>query len=326
MVWLILILACIILWGVADILYKVSLDYNDHLSHYKSFVWIGIIMALAGCIMSTWSNTLLDSFKMIKNDVLYLVPLYFAHAIALFIGLQGLKHLSASVVAPLENIDGAIATIIIYFYYLLTDYIHPSYGIGIMNVIASVSIIIGVILLGKQEQALMKQEAHLSEENKKHRLGALALFFPIIYNLVDGFLIAEINGINGNSGIVTQGAEVSIPAIDFFIFECAGFAIVAVFVWLYMLIVKKYAYNPFQEEEFIRSGAAIGETGGAMTFLFASAINPRLTAPVVSLYCLVTIILARIFLKERLTKKQYLSLAFVIAGIALLGFSEFLNA
>ena len=326
MVWLLLILACIILWGVADILYKVSLDYNDHLSHYKSFVWIGIIMALAGCIMSTWSNTLLDSFKMIKNDVLYLVPLYFAHAIALFIGLQGIKHLSASVVAPLENIDGAIATIIIYFYYLLTDYIHPSYGIGIMNVIASVSIIIGVILLGKQEQALMKQEAHLSEENKKHRLGALALFFPIIYNLVDGFLIAEINGINGNSGIVTQGAKDSIPAIDFFIFECAGFAIVAVFVWLYMLIVKKYAYNPFQEEEFIRSGAAIGETGGAMTFLFASAINPRLTAPVVSLYCLVTIILARIFLKERLTKKQYLSLAFVIAGIALLGFSEFLNA
>ena len=114
--WLILTLACIILWGVADILYKVSLDYNDSLSHYKSFVWIGIIMALAGCVISTWSNTLLDSLKMVQNDVLYLVPLYFAHAVALFIGLQGIKHLSASVVAPLENIDGAIATIIIYFF------------------------------------------------------------------------------------------------------------------------------------------------------------------------------------------------------------------
>ena len=324
--WFILILACIILWGIADILYKVSLDYNDHLSHYKSFVWIGIIMVLAGCIMSTWSNTLLDSFKMVKNDALHLVPLYFAHAIALFIGLQGIKHLCASVIAPLENIDGAIATIIIYFHYWLTDYIHPSYGTGIMNVIATVSIIIGVILLGRQEQALMRQEAHLPEERKKHRLGALALFFPIIYNLVDGFLIAEINGINGNSGIVTQGAEGSIPAIDFFIFECFAFAVVAIGVWLYMLIVKKHAYNPFQDEELIRSGAAIGETGGAMTFLFASAINPRLTAPVVSLYCLVTIVLARIFLKERLTKKQYLSLAFVIAGIALLGISELLNA
>jgi drug/metabolite transporter (DMT)-like permease len=36
--------------------------------------------------------------------------------------------------------------------------------------------------------------------------------------------------------------------------------------------------------------------------------------------------LARIFLKERLTKKQYLSLVFLIAGIALLGISEIISA
>jgi drug/metabolite transporter (DMT)-like permease len=36
--------------------------------------------------------------------------------------------------------------------------------------------------------------------------------------------------------------------------------------------------------------------------------------------------LARVFLKERLTKKQYLSVALVIAGIALLGISEIFNA
>ena len=326
MSWFILILACIILWSVADILFKASSDYNDSLSHYKSFVWIGIVMALAGCIMSTWSDTLLDSIKLVKDEVLYLVPLYLVHAVALFFGLLGIKHLNASVISPLENIDGAIATIIIYFYYLLTGYIHPAYGVEITNIIASVFIIIGVILLVRQEQALMRQEAHLDEEKKRHRLGALALFFPILYNLVDGFLIAEINGVGGNNGIVSKGAEVSIPAIDFFVFECVGFATVAIFVWLYMMIVKKYRYNPFQEDELIRSGAAISETFGTMTFIFASAINPTLTAPVVSSYCLVTIVLARIFLKERLTRKQYLSLAFVVAGIALLGISEFFNA
>ena len=323
--WFILTLTCIILWGVTDILYKASFHKNDPLSHYKSFVWVGLVMALAGFIMSNWSDTLLDSVKMVKDDVLHLVPLYLVHAIALFFGLLGIKHLSASVISSLENIDGAIATIIIYFYYLLTGYIHPEYGIGVMNAIASVSIIIGVILLGREEQALMRQDEHLSEEKKRHRLGALALFFPILYNLIDGFLIAEINGIGGNGGIVTQGAETSIPAIDFFIFECASFALVAIFVWLYMLIVKKYIYNPFQEEELIRSGAATSETFGTMTFIFASAINPVLTAPIVSSYCLVTIVLAKIFLKERLTRKQYLSLAFVVVGIALLGISEILS-
>ena len=319
--WFILTLACIILWSVTDILYKASFYKDDPLSYYKSFVWVGLVMALAGFVMSNWSDTLLDSIKIVKDDVLYLVPLCLVYAFAWFFGLVGNKHLGASVVSTIENIDGALVTIIVYYYYLLTGYIHPSYKIGAMDVIATVFIIIGVILLGKEEQALMRKEMNLSEDKKKHRFGALALFFPIIYTLIDVFSIAEIGGVNANSGIVTAGEEGSIPAIDFFIFECAGFALVTICVWLYMLIVKKYIYNPFQEEELIRCGAATGETVGTMAFIFAASINPILTAPITSLYCLVTIILARIFLKERLNKKQFISLAFLIVGIALFGIS-----
>ena len=320
--WFILTFACIILWGVTDILYKASFYKEDSLSHYKSFVWVGLVMALAGFIMSNWSDTLLDSVKMVKDDVLYLVPLCLVYAIAWFFGLLGNKHLDASVVSTVENIDGALATIIIYYYYLITGYIHPSYKIGIMDVIATVLIIIGVILIGRQEQALMRKEIKLSEDKKKHHYGALALLFPIIYTLIDVFSIAEISGVSTSSEIVIVDAEVSIPAIDFFIFECAGFVVVAICVWLYMAIVKKHIYNPFQEEELFRCGAATSETVGTMAFIFAASINPVLTAPITSLYCLVTIVLARIFLKERLTGKQYLSLAFVIVGIALLGISR----
>jgi drug/metabolite transporter (DMT)-like permease len=263
---------------------------------------------------------------MVKNDVLYLVPLCLVYAGALLLGLLGKKHLPASVVSPLENVNGALTAIIIYYYYLLTGYIHPSYRLGVMDVIATVSIIIGVILVGRQEQALLKQEAHLSEDKKMHRFGALALFFPIIYALIDVFSVAEISGVNGNSGIVTAEVEATIPALDFFVFECVGFAVVSACMWLYLLIVKKHAYNPFQPEELVRCGAATGETVGTMTFILAAAINPVLTAPLTSLYCLVTIVLARIFLKERLSKKQYISLGFVILGIVLLGLSEIFRA
>ena len=326
MFWLILTLACIILWSVTDVLYKASFYKNDSFSYHKSFVWVGIVMALAGCIMSTWSDTLLDSIKMVKNDVLYLVPLCLIYAIARFFGLLGYKHLDASVVSTIENVDGALAAIIIYYYYLLTGYIHPAYKIGIIDVIATVLVIIGIVLLGKQEQSLMWQEMQLSEDKKKHRFGALALLFPIIYTLIDFFSIAEISGFHTGSSIVTAETEASIPAIDFFIFECAGFVLVAICIWLYMAIVKKYKYNPFQDEELIRCGAATAETAGTMAFIFAASINPLITAPITSLYCLITMILARIFLKERLTKKQYLSLAFLVVGIALLGISGILSA
>ena len=319
MTWLLLTLSCIILWGITDILLKKSLDYSDSLSQYKTFVWIGIVMAPAGVIMAICSDTLLDSIMMVKDN-LYLIPLCVFYAIALVFGLLGAKHLDASVVSPLENIDGAMAAIILYFFFLFTGRSHITDKIGLVQVVGTVAIVAGVILLGIQEQSLSKQEAHLSEDKKRHRLGALALIFPIIYNLVDAVSMVAV-GIT-----VSEETEVAIPDIDFFIFESLGFVVVAICVWFYMLIIKKYKYNPFKKEELVRCGAATGETFGTMAFTFAVGISPILTAPITSSYCLVTIVLARIFLKERLTKKQYLSLAFLVVGIALLGVSEIINA
>ena len=318
MPWLLLIFSCIILWGITDILYKKSSDYNDPLSQYKAFVWIGMVMGLAGAIMAICSDTLRDSIMMVKDN-LYLIPLCIFYALALFFGLLGAKHLDASVVSPLENIDGAITAIILYMFFFLTGRSHVTDSIGIMDIIGTVAITTGVIFLGIQEHKLSKQEMNLEEDKKKHRLGALALIFPIIYNLVDAVSMVAV-GIT-----VSEETEVAIPDIDFFIFESLGFLVVAICMWLYMLIAKKYKYNPFKKKELVRCGAATSETLGTMTYIFAVAGNPILTAPITSSYCLVTVVLARIFLKERLTKKQYLSVAFVIVGIVLLGISEIIS-
>lgn len=319
MPWLLLTLSCIIFWGVTDILYKKSSDYTDSLSHFKIFVWICIIMAPTGIVMILLSDTLIDSIKIVKDN-LYLIPLCVFYAVALIFGLLGKRHLDASVVSPLENIDGAMAAIILYFYFILTGHSNVTSGIGTMDIIGTVAIVVGVIMLGIQEQKLSRREVGLAEDKKRHRLGILALLFPIIYNLVDTVSMVA-------AGItVSEETDVAIPDVDFFIFESAGFVVVGIFVWLYMLIVKKYRYNPFKKTELIRCGAATGETFGAMTYIFAVSSNPILTAPITSSYCLVTIVLARIFLKERLTKKQYLSLTFLVMGIILLGISEIFSA
>ena len=315
MSWLLLTLSCIVLWGVTDILYKKSSDQNDPLSHYKTFVWIGIVMAPAGIFMALCSDTLQDSIVMVKDN-LYLVPLCIFYAVALFFGLLGKKHLDASVVSPLENIDGAMAAIILYFFFLFTDHSHVTGGIGAMEMVATAAIVMGVVLLGIQEHKLSKQEISLDKAKRKHRLGAVALIFPIIYNLVDAVSMVAV-GIT-----VSEETDVAIPDIDFFIFEATGFALVAVFMWLHMRLVRKYRYNPFKKTEIVRCCAATGETFGTMTYVFAVGSNPILTAPITSSYCLVTIVLARIFLKERLTRKQYLSLVFLVVGIALLAISE----
>ena len=271
--------------------------------------------------MLLWLSALPPCPNLLKwLATIYILSPYAFYVIALFFGLLGTKHLDASVVSPLENIDGAIAAIILYAFFLFTDSTHLTDKVGVMDIIGTIAIVVGVVFLGIQEQKLSNQETNLDKNKKKHRLGALALIFPIVYNLVDAASMVAM-------GVTVSGeTEVSIPDIDFFFFECVGFAVAAVFVWLYLLIVKKHVYNPFKKTELTRCCAGIGDTLGTMAFTFAVTLNPILTAPIASSYCFVTIILARIFLKERLTKKQYLSVAFVMAGIALLGISEIINA
>ena len=276
---------------------------------------MGMVMAFAGCIAGICSDTLPNSIKMVADN-LYLIPLCMFYVIALFFGLLGAKHLEASVVSPLENIDGAIAAIVLYFFFLFTDRTNLTDKVGVLDIIGTIVIVLGVVFLGIQEHKLSKQEVDLDQSKKKHRLGALALIFPLVYNLVDAASMVAM-------GITVSGeTEVSMPDIDFFFFECVGFALAAILVWLYLLIVKKHAYNPFKKTELKRCGAGVGDTLGTMAFTFAVALNPILTAPITSSYCIVTIILARIFLKEQLTKKQYLGLAFLVIGIALLAVLE----
>lgn len=317
--WLILTLSCIILWGLTDILLKKSLNYSDPLSQYKTFIWIGIVAAPASIIMAICSDTLPESIRIIAQNP-YIIPVNIFYVVATFFGLLGAKHLDASVVSPLENIDGAITAIILYLFFLFTDHSNVTDSIGFVDIFGMVIITVGVVLLGVQEQKLSRQEKSLDEDKKKHRLGALALLFPIVYNLADAVSMVA-------TGIMVSGeTEFSIPDIDYIFFESFAFSLFAIFVWLYLLMTKKYVYNPFKKTEIYCCGAASCDTLGTIAFTFAVAISPILTAPITSSYCLVTIILARIFLKERLTKKQYLSLVFLIAGIALLGVSEIFNA
>lgn len=316
--WLALTVSCIIMWGVTDVLYKKSLPQGDSLSHFKSLVWSGIIMAIAGTIMAFYSDTFVSSLKALKDN-LYLIPVSILYPIALFFGLKGKQELDVSVVSPLENIDGAMAAIILYGYFIFTGNAEVTKNIGLMEVIGTILIVVGVIAVGLQEHKLSKTEEGLEKNKRKHRFGALVLIFPLIYNLVDA-LSMVLTSITVNE---TVGSGIS--DIDFFIFESFMFVVIGILMWLYMLIVKKYAYNPFKKEDRYKCSAAIGETCGTMLFIFAIAINPVLTSPIVSSYCIVAIIVARILLKEKLNKKQYLSLLFLIGGIILLGLSELIR-
>ena len=68
--------------------------------------------------------------------------------------------------------------------------------------------------------------------------------------------------------------------------------------------------------------ASIFETAGQFTYVFAISSHSVITAPIVACYSALSCLLGRIFLKERLTKWQYLGLFLIFFGIIILAIFE----
>lgn len=61
--------------------------------------------------------------------------------------------------------------------------------------------------------------------------------------------------------------------------------------------------------------------GGQFAYIFAlsDTAHVAISAPIISAYCVASVVWSRIFLKEKLSLKHYLMIALVVAGIVILG-------
>lgn len=179
-----------------------------------------------------------------------------------------------------------------------------------------VLIVVGTVLLGIQEQ----QQSDVENNGKKqHRLGAAAFLFPFVYTLFDAASMV----FEGTVLMADNGEFLG--EIDFLILEGIAFLVVGIGAWLWMLLVKKTAYNPFRRHELVKCGAAVTESTGNVFFALAITLNPILTPPVTTTYFIFTILGARLFLKEKMSKQQYVCLAILTVGIILIALSEILK-
>ena len=184
-----------------------------------------------------------------------------------------------------------------------------------LDITGTVLIVIGVIALAVVEQRLSRSTAGTAEE-KKYRFGALALLFPLLYCVFDTVGTAA-------DGIILDGeAGLGLGEIDVLILYGLTFLIAGIIAWIILYVKTKRAYHPFALTEWPKGAAALCEEFGQVFYVYAMARKPMLAAPMVASYCIVSCILSRIFLKEKLKGKQYACIFLVIIGIVLLGISE----
>ena len=97
------------------------------------------------------------------------------------------------------------------------------------------------------------------------------------------------------------------------------FLFAAVCCFVYVVLIRKQKLVAKQEAPKYL-GAAF-ETAGQFAYIFAlsDTAHVALAAPIISAYCVASVVWSRIFLKEKLSWKHYAMIALVVVGIVTLG-------
>ncbi len=328
--WFVAALICILGWGFADLFYKKGTDETDRYSHLKIAVWVGLVMGVAAFALLPFAETSFSFTGLIVNAVKY-SPASLCYIISMVIGYAGLRYLEVSIVSPVQNASGAMSAIFMMVYFLVVGRISSfSDEFDVPTLIGTVLIVCGVIALAVFEQRYSRAEElalagktaddadrEAKKADRKYRFGALALLFPLLYCLFDTL------GTSADGIILDGEVGLGLGEIDVLVLYGLTFFLAGIGAWVFLWIKEKKPYNPFAKRELVNKGpAALCEEFGQFFYVFAMAGKPVVAAPMVASYCIVSLLLGRLILKEKLKIAQYACVAAVVVGIVLLGISE----
>ena len=317
--WFVWALVSTVAWGVADLFYKKGTDETDGQSHLKIAVWVGMIMGVVSIALLPFAESGFSVSSLLANAIKYF-PASLAYIVSMVIGYAGLRYLELSIISPVQNASGAFSMLAMVIFFVIKGTVTDiSEEYSALDFTGTAFIIFGVVCLAIVEKRLSKAEE--AQNEKKYRLGALALLFPIAYCIFDTV------GTAADGIILDEEVGLGLGEIDVLVLYGLTFFAAGLIVWIYMLIRNRSPYNPFTKKDISTKGvAALAEEFGQVFYVYAMAARPVLAAPMIASYCIVSVILSRIFIKEKLKVSQYACVAAVIVGIVMLGISEGLGS
>ena len=301
--WFAFSLITMLAWGAADLFYKKGAVESDRYSHLKTSVMVGVVMGVHACTTLIFGDI---GYQPI-NLLLYL-PVSAMYILSMTVGYFGLRYLELSISSPIQNTSGAVVCI------LCAIFLHQRMELPLIAAVAVIYIAIFLLGVIEKKQADALREAG----DEKYRIGFIAFFMPIIYCVIDALgTFFDAYYLDDAAATPLRGVtEDTLEAVANTSYELTFF-LVAVILFCYMRFIKKEKMPLRQQGS--RTVAAVFETVGQFTYVYAMSDEAIVAAPMVACYSVVSMILSRIFLKEKLTVKQYICIAVVMAGIAVLG-------
>ena len=298
--WFWFALIALLCWSGSDLFSKIGCqDGSDKYSHLKMVMAVGLVMGLHACY-----EIFIGGVEINGKIILTYLPVSMLYILSMAIGYLGLRYIELSISSPICNSSGAIVAVLTLATVGIGEDLPP------LALVAVALVCIGVIALGfteaNEDEELRK--ARQDASNHHYAKSWLAIAIPIIYCLLDAL------GTFADSRVLEVLDEDSANVA----YELT-FLIVGVLCAIYVLGVKKQKLIGKQEAP--KYTGAIFETIGQFFYIYALADTEHVAfaAPIISSYCVASVIWSRIFLKEKLSKKHYASIITVILGVVILG-------
>ena len=306
MSWLFFAIGTAVLWGTAELFYKKGAQPQEKYSHLKICVWVGIVMGAHALF-----TLLTQDINYDPANIIHYLPVSLFYIISMAFSYFGMRFLEESISDPIENTAGVICVLL--FAIFLKEEISPLTWVAV-----------GVITVGVLGVSFLENHGETTRKKKLGKTLAIVAFcMPFVYALLDAFgtflddaffLIEDVT----KSPLVNV-TEDTIEAVANTSYELT-FALFALGLFIFMK-AKKVKFGPLPQHK-DKILAAVFETAGQFTYVYALGGVDAVAAPILSSVCVVSLLLSRIFLKEKLSWKTYAFIAIVIIGILLLAISE----
>ena len=298
--WFWFAVIALLCWSGSDLFSKIGCqDEKDKYSHLKMVTAVGIVMGLHAAY-----EIFIGGVEINMDVILTYLPVSALYIVSMAVGYIGLRYIELSISSPICNSSGAIVAVLTIITVGIGDEVPP------VALVAVALVCIGVIGLGfteaNEDEELRR--ARQDASNRHYAKSWIAIFIPIVYCLLDAL------GTFADSRVLELIDEDSANVAYELTFLVVG--LVSLF---YVTVVKKQRLVAKQEAP--KYTGAIFETIGQFFYIYALADTEHVAfaAPIISSYCVASVVWGRIFLKEKLSKKHYLCILTVVIGIVIMG-------
>lgn len=298
MTWFWFSVITLLCWSGSDFFSKIGCrDASDKYSQFKMVMAVGLVMGLHAMYEIFVGGVVIN-----LDVILTYLPVSLLYIGSMTLGYVGLRYIELSISSPICNASGALVAVIAIVSGTAEAMDAPQY-------LAIVLACAGVIGLGfveaNEDEAL--RAARQEESNYKYAKSWLALALPIAYCLLDAA------GTFADDLVLETLNEDSANVAYELTFLAAG-----IVCFVYTVIIKKQKLIPKVEGP--KYLGAVFETAGQFTYIMALASGEAaLAAPIISSYCMASVLWSRLFLKEKLSIKHYACIAVTFAGILIMG-------